>query len=104
MNLVCVRLLNEALCVFVSFLDTFETFFNVKNIVFIHISLIFIVNFRNFHVLIGNFELGVGRGVGGTRKNHPSPKDPGNRIFRSVPKICQNLSTQLFLEKKNRAF
>ena len=54
--------------------------------------------------LTGNFELGVGRGVEGTRKNHPTPKDPGNRIFRSVQKICQNLGTQLFLEKKLEHF
>ena len=48
MNLVCVRLLNEALCVFVSFLDTFETFCNAELLVFIHISLIFMVHFRKF--------------------------------------------------------
>ena len=54
--------------------------------------------------LTGNFELGVGRGVEGIRKNHPTPKDPGNHIFRSVPKIGQNLGTQLFLEKKLEHF
>ena len=50
--------------------------------------------------LTGNFELGVDRGVEGTRKIIPHQVTRQNRIFRSVQKICQNLSTQLFLEKK----
>ena len=44
-----------ALCVFVSFLDTFETFFNAKILVFIHISSIFMVNFGKFRVFDRKF-------------------------------------------------
>ena len=47
-------LCETTLCV-LSFLDTFEAFFNAKILVFIHISLIFMVNFRKFRVLDREF-------------------------------------------------
>ena len=49
------RLLNEVLRAFISFLDTFETFSMQKVLDFIHISLVLIENVRTFRVFDRKF-------------------------------------------------
>ena len=61
-NLICVRLLSEALRAFISFLYTFGTFSMQIVLFFIHISLIFIGNVGKFRVFDRNFRARINEG------------------------------------------